>query len=1212
MRPRLSFALVAVLVLGIAACGDDDNPAQPDASVDAPPDGPPITEVTCATLPPVASGTCEVSGTGPTKLIKGEVLTANTLFHGGQVAVDAQGSITCVGCDCALGGETVISCPDGAISPGLINAHDHTQFANSSPYGLARYGNNINERYEDRQQWREGSDGHPRIKKDGTASADHVRWGELRFVMGGATSIVGEGSADGLLRNLDKAGAQQEGLNKKPVEFDTFPLDDFSSKIRRTMDCNYGGTPTTASSIATKDAYEPHTSEGIDDFAHNEFLCESSDSYDAAAPGVSNNLMLAKTGMIHAVGLKSADYAAMAAAGTAMIWSPRSNITLYGDTARVSTASRLGVQISLGTDWMPTGSMNLLRELACADNFNKTYLQSYFSDVQLWSMVTVNAAEVTANSDVIGALAPGKVADISIFTRHGKPGYRAVIESEPKDVALVMRGGKILYGDDAAVTATTTAACDAVDVCGTAKRVCLMGEIGKTYDALRTAAGVATYPAFACGQPTDEPSCSPRRPASVAGSTIYTGTPGGGDADGDGIADGTDNCMSVFNPVRPMDGGNQADADTDGQGDECDPCPFDANSTMCNVVDPNDRDHDGAPNGTDNCPDAANANQADMDMDGRGDVCDACPADSNPGGAGCPSTIYKVKSGMTPVGTNVRILNALVTGKGTNGFFVQTKVGDTGYLGSDNSGLFVYTGTAAPTLTAAVVGARVTIEGTVKNFQNQIEIDPVTSVTVTAAGPETPPAPVAATYAEVKTGGTRAVALEGVIVSLGAAAVTANNTMFGEFTLTSGTDALVIDDFLYAITPLPPVGQGYAAITGILTLRQMTSKLEPRGAGDVTIGAPSLVGFGPALTYARVGTTVTAPTFPAPLTVTLSGPAQGDTTVMVMSGTPGALTVSNVIVPNGQTSAPISVSAVAANADVTVMAMLGVQTLSSHVRVLGTTEAPSTVTLTPGMASVAPGGSMQFTVTLDVPALAATPVTLSVNPANSGTLPGSVTILINQSTATFTYQNAAATGTAAITATLGSSTSTATVTVSTGANHLVINEIDYDMTVNPDSAEFIEIYNPSTAAVPLTGKQVLLVNGSGNTVYATVNLGTGMLAAGAYLVIAGTNVTVAAGVTKVDPGWTVDEIQNGGPDGVALVDNTAHTLIDALSYEGSMTMVDLPGFAASVSLVEGTAAAAADANSLGALCRSPNGQDTDNANVDWKLCASPSAGSANP
>jgi hypothetical protein len=789
-----------------------------------------------------------------------------------------------------------------------------------------------------------------------------------------------------------------------------------------------------------------------------------------------------------------------------------------------------------------------------------------------------------------------------------------VIEAEPKDVALVMRGGKILYGDDAVVTGTTMAACDAVDVCGVAKKVCLMAEVGKTYSALQTAAGANNYPAFACGVPQNEPTCTPKRPTQAAGSTVYTGVATAEDSDGDGILNTADNCQKVFNPARPVDSGAQGDADQDGQGDACDPCPLDANTTTCTVIDPNDRDHDGAPNSTDNCPDVANTAQTDTDMDGKGDMCDVCPMDANPGASGCPTTIYKIKSGMVPAGTAVRVTNALVTGKGSNGFFVQTKTGDPGYMGVDHSGLFVFTGAMAPTLANATVGARVTIDGAVANFQGQLELDSVTAVTQTAVGPEPLPDPVMVTYAEVKTGGTRALTLESVIVTLGPATVTAQDAMFGEFTLTSGGDTLIVDDFVFATTPLPSVGQAYSAVTGILTLRNMVSKLEPRSAGDLTLGAPGLASFGPALSYARVGVTSGAPTFPTPLTVTLTGPAQGDTPVMIISGTPGSLMVTNATVMNGMTSATVNVTAVAQDASVPVMAMLGVQTLTTSVRVLGAAEAPSMVTLSPAVASVAPGGSTQLTVTLDVPALAATTVNLSVNPANAGTLPASVVVAANDSTATFTYTDTSSAGTATITATLGASTSNATVTVSTGANHLVINEVDYD-NLSADNAEYIEIYNPSTAAVPLTGKQLLLINGSGGATYATINLGTGMLAAGGYLVIAGAGVTVPAGVTKVDPGWTADEIQNGAPDGVALIDNLSQTLIDALSYEGAMTMVSLAGFPASVSLVEGTVlpGTVLDSNTAdGSLCRSPNGQDTDNAAADWLFCSSRSAGQANP
>jgi hypothetical protein len=125
----------------------------------------------------------------------------------------------------------------------------------------------------------------------------------------------------------------------------------------------------------------------------------------------------------------------------------------------------------------------------------------------------------------------------------------------------------------------------------------------------------------------------------------------------------------------------------------------------------------------------------------------------------------------------------------------------------------------------------------------------------------------------------------------------------------------------------------------------------------------------------------------------------------------------------------------------------------------------------------------------------------------------------------------------------------------------------------------------------------------------------GSLPSHGYLVVAGAGVTVMPPALKIDPGWTTNAIQNGAPDGLALIDTTGPVLIDAFSYEGAITMANLPGFASPVSLVEGTALAAsvADSNTApGSLCRSPDGQDTDNASVDWKFCSTPTAGTANP
>jgi len=187
-------------------------------------------------------------------------------------------------------------------------------------------------------------------------------------------------------------------------------------------------------------------------------------------------------------------------------------------------------------------------------------------------MVTLNGALVAQMDDVIGKIEAGKVADLTIFNASTHAGYRALIDAEPADVVLVMRGGKVLYGDDTVLTGLVLPGCDAIDVCGTAKQVCLLDEIGQTLTQLQTSVP-GIYPALACGQPAFERTCKPQRGAAVNGSTTYTGDITLADQDGDGIVDVLDNCPAVFNPVRPFDNGIQADGDGDGFGDSCDACP---------------------------------------------------------------------------------------------------------------------------------------------------------------------------------------------------------------------------------------------------------------------------------------------------------------------------------------------------------------------------------------------------------------------------------------------------------------------------------------------------------------------------------------------------------------------------------------------------------------------------------------------------------------
>jgi hypothetical protein len=175
---------------------------------------------------------------------------------------------------------------------------------------------------------------------------------------------------------------------------------------------------------------------------------------------------------------------------------------------------------------------------------------------------------------------------------------------------------------------------------------------------------------------------------------------------------------------------------------------------------------------------------------------------------------------------------------------------------------------------------------------------------------------------------------------------------------------------------------------------------------------------------------------------------------------------------------------------------------------------------------------------------------------------------------------------------------------------LKINEIDYDQP-GTDTAEFIEIKNQGQCPVPLADIAVVLVNGTGGSEYLTVPLSQGgfQLSPGAYLVLHGAGVIVPPGVISIGMSTMV---QNGSPDGVAIVNTATRTLIDAFSYEGAITQAFLPGFPGPVNLVAGSPFMTPDPSDVpGSLARVPDGGDTQQDSDDWALAGTPTPGYPN-
>ncbi len=161
------------------------------------------------------------------------------------------------------------------------------------------------------------------------------------------------------------------------------------------------------------------------------------------------------------------------AAGT-VVWSPFSNLWLYGLTAAVPDMQAAQLAVALGTDWGPSGTKNLLGEVKVARIWSD-HAGWGLTDHDLVRMITATPGDALGRAwkQPVGRLVEGALGDVTVLTRRHEDVWRNLVTARERDVALVAVGGRPLYGTKAFLEAAGEPGTTSLKVDGQSRRLSL-------------------------------------------------------------------------------------------------------------------------------------------------------------------------------------------------------------------------------------------------------------------------------------------------------------------------------------------------------------------------------------------------------------------------------------------------------------------------------------------------------------------------------------------------------------------------------------------------------------------------------------------------------------------------------------------------------------------------------------------------------------------
>ncbi len=357
-----------------------------------------------------------------TLVIRGaDLVTPSDVIGRGRLAI-AGGRIREAGAGDGTGDEAarVVDAEGLTAFPGLINAHDHLVGTWSPKAGNGPYRNVY--------EWLADYDRHEvRLERMKLDDRLPIRLGAFKNLLGGAATVLDHFQRldDGVYENLPlrvERGFAREWVWRSVLYPDRYPP--WGRGVKEEMAASGGEAP-----------FVIHLSEGRDEECAGELR-----ALDGAG-GLKENTVL-----VHGLGFTDRDMDRIAEAGAKVVWCPRSNHFLYGETTDVLGLRKRGVPVALGTDSSVTGSAHLLEELRYA---RKTHLEKYGLDLpprDLVAMVTSAPASLLMAETRLGALKPLFEADVLLVEGGASDPYERLLQAEPGGVDLLLVGGVPAFG----------------------------------------------------------------------------------------------------------------------------------------------------------------------------------------------------------------------------------------------------------------------------------------------------------------------------------------------------------------------------------------------------------------------------------------------------------------------------------------------------------------------------------------------------------------------------------------------------------------------------------------------------------------------------------------------------------------------------------------------------------------------------------------------